>query len=222
MKYPLRKEHNTTDQSHNINRPHQTHRSIKVSLSPQQNLTYNLQIPTSPFFFMPPPKTPLPTPVLPPRPKPSSRSQKTSHLRKTAPPLPEFYATALRSHELYRTELGSQEAHDSRHDARLSLFHGNNEALAQAAWWDLRLHKQTLSHRTVVPFSKLNSSSGSPNSRLNTSNPQPSEIRVNNTNRRPRNNNNDTNPPRPNTNQSNKQLFRTRYKVAPLAKLNSE
>ena len=62
------------------------------------------------------------------------------------------YYNALINTGHYDPQLGSEEAHESRHKARLQVLHSENHTLAQEAAKDLRLHGRSLVTRRVTPL----------------------------------------------------------------------
>ena len=75
---------------------------------------------------------------------------RTSRIRASAPPRSKEYYEALINTALYTPRLGSKEAHEARYQARLSVVHSETTTkVRQEAARDLRLHKQSLTRRTV-------------------------------------------------------------------------
>jgi hypothetical protein len=82
------------------------------------------------------------------------RNQKKSRIAQENKPRTNEYYNALINTTLYDSRLGSEEAHESRHKARLQVLHSENTPthIAQEAAKDLRLHGRSLVTRRVTPL----------------------------------------------------------------------
>ena len=90
--------------------------------------------------------------------KQSNHKKPRSRIAQTAEPRSNNYYNALIKTGQYNPQLGSEEAHESRHKARLQVLHSEkdrNHTLAQEAAKDLRLHGRSLITRRVTPLKSI-------------------------------------------------------------------
>ena len=80
------------------------------------------------------------------------RKYNRSRIAQENEPRSNQYYNALIKTGHYDPQLGSKEAHESRHKARLQVLHSENRTIAQEAAKDLRLHGRSLVTRRVTPL----------------------------------------------------------------------
>ena len=84
--------------------------------------------------------------------KPRKYNNNRSRIAQENEPRSNQYYNALIKTGHYDPQLGSEEAHESRHKARLQVLHSENHTIAQEAAKDLRLHGRSLVTRRVTPL----------------------------------------------------------------------
>ena len=85
--------------------------------------------------------------------KPRKYNNNRSRIAQENEPRSNQYYNALIKTGHYDPQLGSEEAHESRHKARLQVLHSEtNRTIAQEAAKDLRLHGRSLVTRRVTPL----------------------------------------------------------------------
>ena len=82
--------------------------------------------------------------------KPRKYNNNRSRIAQENEPRSTQYYNALINTGHYDPQLGSEKAHESRHQARLQVLHSENHTLAQEAAKDLRLHGGSLVTRRVT------------------------------------------------------------------------
>ena len=90
--------------------------------------------------------------------KPRKNNNNRSRIAQENEPRSNQYYNALVKTGHYDPQLGSEEAHESRHQARLQVLHfekDRNRTLAQEAAKDLRLHGRSLVTRRVTPLKSI-------------------------------------------------------------------
>ena len=87
--------------------------------------------------------------------KPRKYNNNRSRIAQENEPRSNQYYNALINTGHYDPQLGSEEAHESRHKARLQVLHSENHTLAQEAAKDLRLHGRSLVTRRVTPLKSI-------------------------------------------------------------------
>ena len=87
--------------------------------------------------------------------KPRKYNNNRSRIAQENEPRSNQYYNALVKTGRYDPQLGSEEAHESRHKARLQVLHSEKtpKTIAQEAAKDLRLHGRSLVTRRVTPLS---------------------------------------------------------------------
>jgi hypothetical protein len=86
----------------------------------------------------------------------NNRNRRSRIAQENKPRTNEYYS-ALINTTLYDPRLGSEEAHNSRHKARIEVLHSEDRTLAQEAAKDLRLHSRSLVTRRVTSLNKIKS-----------------------------------------------------------------